>query len=923
MIKIQFIKSLILVFGLLGTNLFSQAQTEFTNFEKVQALEDVEEYLYSPNGLKLLLIQDNAAPVVNVQMVYLVGSKHEVTGNTGSTHLLEHLMFKGTKKFNRENGNSIDTELTRVGAQMNATTWNDRTNYYETIPSDKLELALEIEADRMRNLLLLQEDKDAEMTVVRNEFERGENNPNSVLGKEIWATAYMAHPYHHSTIGWRSDIENMKMDDLREFYDTYYWPNNAVLTVVGDFQKKDLFKMIDTYFGKISKSSHVIPQPTTEEPEQYGPRKVTIKKAGESKVVLIGFKIPGVLHEDYPALSILAELLGSGPLSTLHQAIVDNGEAFYTYASASEFEEVGLLTIGTGFDVEKTNEELNKRLLEVVEKFKTEGAKQENIDRIVANNNAQTTLNRDGAGSIASELAEYIAGGDWTDYINESKKLQKVTAADVNRVAKKYLVEDQSTTGYFIPKESGSNPETDEKASGFKASPFYYRNPAIFTNDSLTNNNTSKTTEADVVKDTQEFGRKTVAGIDVITKKTGAKGFITVAASFPIDTYFGKEKNEMIPSLTASMLSKGTTKNDKSTLSRKLEELGVYIYIGVDDDKVSMSFKCLSKDLETVVNVLAEELRHPLFDEKEFELLKQQYIGNMQQGISDPGTQGRITMAQTIYPKGHPNYTSSIQDRIADIEKATIADVKQFHKTYFGPLDMHLVAVGDVDKNIVYKSIESNFKNWKGGVTRDFTSKTASKVDGQTVVVTIPEKPSAEFFIAQYTGLTRSNPDYLPFYMGNFILGGGFSGRLMLTVRDQEGLTYGIYSSHGGHKYNGGYWSINASFNPELFQKGEDATMAQIKKWVKEGITETELENTKSNIIGSFKIGLATTTGMAANILSVVERGQNPSYLYQYPEDLNAITVKEVNQAIKKYIDLDELVVIKAGSLDQNGEPLK
>ncbi|WP_228547257.1 M16 family metallopeptidase [Nonlabens antarcticus] len=910
---------------LLMVSAFAKAQSPSTLFTKTRALEGVEEYLYTPNGLKILLVQDKAAPVVNVQMVYMVGSKHEVTGNTGSTHLLEHLMFKGTDKFNRENGNSIDTELTRIGAQMNATTWNDRTNYYETIPSDKVELALEIEADRMRNLLLLQEDKDAEMTVVRNEFERGENNPNSVLGKEIWATAYMAHPYHHATIGWRSDIENMPMEDLRDFYDTYYWPNNAYLTVVGDFDKKELFEMIDTHFGKINRSTHEIPSPNTEEPTQYGPRRVTIKKAGESKVVLQGFKIPGVSHEDYPAITVLAELLGGGPLSSLHRELVDGGEAFYAYASASEFQEVGLLTVGTGFDVSKENEDLDKRLIDVIEEFKKNGAQQKNVDRIVANNNAQAILNRDGAGSIAADLAEYIAGGDWTDYINGSKKLQKVTAADVDRVAVKYLVEDQSTTGYFIPKSSGSNPETTAKATRFTttSSPNFYRDPALFNNFDNPSIQTDEVTITKILKDDSGFNRKTIAGIDVITKKTGAKGFLTVAASFPIDAYFGKAKNEMIPSLTAAMLSKGTTKNDKSTLSRKLEQLGVYIYIGADDDKVSMSFKCLSDDVDTVVQILAEELRSPLFDENEFELLKQQYVGQLQQGLSDPGTQGRIMLAQTIYKEGHPNYSYSIQDRIDNTQNATIADVKTFHQTYFGPKDMHLVAVGDVNNNVIYKTLNSHFKNWKGGTARDVKKKSMTKVEGKTTVISIPEKPSAEFFIAQYTGLDRLNPDYLPFYLGNFILGGDFSGRLMLNVRDKEGLTYGIYSAHSGHQFTGGHWMINASFNPELLQKGEDATMKQLKKWVADGVTSTELQNAKSNLNGSFKIGLATTTGMAANILSVVERGEDPSYVYQYSKDLNAVSVEQVNDAIKKYIDLNKLVIIKAGSLDQNGEPLK
>lgn len=414
----------------------SIAQQTGSKFTKVKALEGVEEYLYTPNGLKLVLIQDNAAPVVTVQMVYLVGSKNEVPGNTGSTHLLEHLMFKGTEKYNKKNGNSIDTELTRVGAQMNATTWNDRTNYYETIPSDKIELALDIEADRMRNLLLLKEDKEAEMTVVRNEFERGENNPNSLLKKEIWATAYLAHPYHHSTIGWRSDIENMPIGVLRDFYDTYYWPNNAVLTIVGDFKKEDLFPLVDSYFGKIPKSANPIPQPYTEEPPQYGPRKITVKKQGETSVISVAYKIPGVSHEDVPALNVLSEILSSGASSVLSKEFVDGGLAFYAYAAASDFAENGLFSINLGFDPSKNIDSLNLKLLKTLENVKEAGVKQSDIDRIVANLNAQTILNRDGSGNIAAELTEYIGGGDWTDFVNESKKLKKVTAADVDRVAK-------------------------------------------------------------------------------------------------------------------------------------------------------------------------------------------------------------------------------------------------------------------------------------------------------------------------------------------------------------------------------------------------------------------------------------------------------------------------------------------------------
>ncbi|MCX7547205.1 pitrilysin family protein [Xanthomarina sp. F1114] len=920
--------STLLMLAFLVAPFFMISQELKTKFEKVSEMGEIEEYLYQPNGMEILLLQDNSAPVVTVQIVYRVGSKHEVSGNTGSTHLLEHLMFKGTEKFNKTKGTSIDSKLTSIGAQMNATTWNDRTNYYQTIPSDKIEIALDIEADRMRNSLLLKEDKEAEMTVVRNEFERGENNPNSVLRKEIWAAAYMAHTYHHSTIGWRSDIENMSMEALRNFYDTYYWPNNATLTIVGDFQKDNLFQLIDKHFGVISKAPHVMPQPITKEPKQYGPRKVVIKKAGQQGVINVTYKIPGRLHEDLPALTVLGEIIGSGPSSLLTKNMVDKGLAYYGYASPSQFQEVGLFTIGLGFEPTSDHDSLNKKVLDILEQVKTEGVKQEEVDRIIAKINAETILYRDGSASISAELTEVIAAGDWKEFFNANTKLAQVTAEDVKRVANTYLVEDQSTTGYFIPVIPGANKETAEEANKvFEADEFgkfYYRHPEHTKTDleahKLADN---RTAEVLIVEQDKDFERKTIAGIDVISKETGAKDFITVAASFAIGEYLAQEHNEMVPSLTTQLLSKGTLKNDKIQFSQKLEKLGVNISVSADSYNVNMSFKCLKKDLNTVVELLAEELRYPLFDEDEFQLIKDQNIGQLKQGLLDPSTMGNIALLQIIYPEGHPNYATSIEALIEEVQNTSIEDVKAFHKKYFGPKSMHLVAIGDVDAKPLYKAISTSFKGWKGGVDQLLTSKEIAKVNAETKIITIPEKPSAEMIIAQFTGLNRLDKDFLPFYIGNSVFGGGFSGRLMRTVRDEDGLTYSIGSGHSGHTYNKGYWMVKASFNPELFQQGLDATMVQLEKWVNQGITQEELDAKKTNITGSFKVGMATTTGLAGTILNFVKRGQSPDYMYQYSKDIEAVTLEQVNAAIKKYIDLDKLIIVKSGSLDENGKPLE
>ncbi|MDP5202255.1 pitrilysin family protein [Flavobacterium sp. DG2-3] len=910
------------------------AQGKSVNFKKIKELGGIEEYLYQPNGMNVLLLQDNASPVATVQIVYRVGSKHEVLGNTGSTHLLEHLMFKGTPTFNKKNGNTITDVLQNTGAQLNATTWYDRTNYFETLPSDKIELALQIEADRMRNSLLLKEDKEAEMTVVRNEFERGENNPNSLLDKEIWASAYIAHPYHHSTIGWKSDIEKAPIEVLKNFYNTYYWPDNATLTIIGDFKKENVFELIEKYFGKITKAPNVMPQPYTEEPEQYGARKIVVKKPGELGVVSKAYKIPGALHEDLPALNILAQIIGVGPSAILSKTFVDTRLGIYSYAEATNFKEVGLFTIGVGFPTTSIHEDIDAKISEVVAKIQKEGVTQEEVNRVVAKISAQTILARDGSGVIASALNEAIASGDWTDYITGVDRLKKVTPADVLRVANKYLVEDQSTTGYFIPKQAGAQNNDSAKANNYmpENGPFYYRHSEEGhiheekTSVPTSTKNTSEeliSTETLIEKSASAFKREKVSGIDVVSVKTSAKDFVTVAASISLGNYASETKNDIIPTLTASMLSKGTTLNDKFKFSEKLQKLGVSLNVNASTFKVNIGFKCLKKDLDQVIALLAEELRNPLFDAKEFENLKQQFIGNTQQDLNDPGERGSIALSQAIYPKGNPNYNLSVEENIENIKNATLDEVKAFHKKYFGTASMRLVIVGDTEGANLNASLKKSFKNWNGGVTEKLKFEEATKAAAKTELVNIPEKPSAELFIGQFTGLKRADADYIPFYIGNYTLGAGFAGRLMQTVRDNDGLTYNITSGLGGNIETGGYWFVNASFNPNLFQKGLDATMVQVDKWVKEGITASELENKKTNLIGSFKVGMSTTNGMARTILSFIERGLEPSYIDQYPKDIEKATLQQVNDAIKKYIQLDKMIIVKSGSLDKNGEPLK
>ncbi len=444
-------RSLVLLALLVSVLVARAAPPTVEGFTYVKTLGGIDEYTLNSNGLQVLLMPEHSAPVVTFMVTYHVGSRNEVTGTTGATHLLEHLMFKGSVNFNKEKGTKFDQILDPIGAGNNATTWLDRTNYYETFGNEHLPLIVELEADRMRNLLLREEDRRPEMTVVRNEFERGENSPFSALIKEISQAAYVAHPYHHNTIGWRSDIEKVSIEKLREFYDTFYWPDNATVTVVGDFSPVDALALIRKSYGVIPHAPKPIPQIYTEEPEQSGPRRVVVKRAGQLGVVALGHKTPAATHPDFPAVVILSAILGDGKNSRLYKTITDQslstGVSIFPFPTRDPSLHFTFIPLAPG----ATHEAVEKIAFAQIEKLKTDGVTDAEVQAALAKALGDSAYQRDGTFAIASNINTYIAVGDWTLYHNFDESLKKVTPADVQRVAQKYFNVDQSTTGWFIP----------------------------------------------------------------------------------------------------------------------------------------------------------------------------------------------------------------------------------------------------------------------------------------------------------------------------------------------------------------------------------------------------------------------------------------------------------------------------------------
>lgn len=892
------------------------AQDIPTGYSKVKELKGIEEYKLESNGLTVLLMEDHSTPVLTFMVTYMVGSRNEVTGTTGATHILEHLMFKDTKNFQKKDNNSIDAILSEVGAINNASTWYDRTNYFESIPSDKLDLAVMVESERMRNLLLREEDKNSEMTVVRNEFEMGENSPYESLDKLIWATAYVAHPYHHSTIGWRSDIENVPIQKLREFYNTFYWPDNAVVTIIGDFQKQNALDIVKKYYGPITKAPNPIPNIYTTEPEQQGARKVVLKRPGELAVLGIGHKTPEGLSKGTYALTVLNYILSDGKTSRFYKSITDKNLAVELFVSYIPFKDNNLFVPYVFLAPGVKHEDVEKIILDEYAKIKKEGVTPEEVTRAINKINAETEYGRDGSFSIAAQINEAIAMGDWAYFANYTDNISKVTPKDVQDVVDKYFNEDQSTTGYFYPiggdtsemgMLEGNNLNTikmNMKNRGLS----FYKDPSR----SLLDNQISK-----------NVTRTKIEGIDVITSKMGVNNVITFKASFAAGDVFSPETNTMVADLTGQMLDKGTTKNNMFELAQKIENLGITLAFTVDNLSLNVSGRCLKKDINEVMGLLAEQLRYPAFNNEELEKVKKRRIGSFKQMLEEPSYLAENTMNQLIFPKGHPNYNYPADKSLEDINKVSLDDIKNFYNKYYGPKSMALVAAGDIDQKDFESAVSKAFNGWKGGIDYPSFNKNTMPVKPVKKYVSMPGKSSTVLQIGVPSTMKRTDTDYLPLKLGVNVFGGSFQARLMSTVRGDEGLTYGIYSWLSNDIFTDGQWNVQGNFAPELLEKGTTSTLRELKRWVSEGISEHELKVTKSRLIGEYKVYLATTNGMVSQILTFVQQGRDIKYLDEFPDMINALTLEQVNNAIKKYIDPEKTVIVVAGSVDEKGNPLK
>jgi len=889
------------------------------NVEKIDSFRGLDQYRLKSNGMTLLLAPDHASPVFTFMVVYHVGSRNEAPGNTGSAHLLEHMIFnKSTENFGKAHGHKTFQEvLYEAGADYgstNMTTWYDRMNGYSTLPSDKLELAMKIEADRLGRALILDSERQSEMSVVRNEYEIGENDPAQALEKAVVSTAIQAHPYHWSTIGYRSDIEGVTTEKLREHYKSFFWPNNSDALLVGDFDPETALALFDREFGAFKKSDHPIPQVITQEPPQEGERRVVVQRPGSLGMVMLAYLRPGAKDPDFIPLDVLTSILADGVNSRLYRALVEPGLATNINANNYTLRDPYPILVDATVASGKTQAEVEAALKATLAEIAAKGVTDDEIRRAQQQIEVAVIRSRDGTYNYASGLGEAIASADWKWFLTYVENVKTVTAADVKRVAARYLVPQHATVGWFVP---ATEPAAATQTAEVAPAPAPVA-PVAAAKSEPAPAATGQRASGSFAQRTTRRVLKNGLVVDIVENHSVP----TVAVrgiAFAGETAAPAGK-PAIPALTAKMLQRGTKTRTKEEIGKLLNDAGATRFYGANLADTTLNGNGLSRDVALLLSVMADELKNPAFDAEELAKAKKELESEYLRADDSTQNRGFERLRKLVYPSGHPYSVPGREKLLASVNAATLDDLRAFHRARYSGAGLILAIVGDVDTAKTLALVEQQFGTIAKGERLSFAGveRVAPPATAAREVVTMPGKANMNLIIGTASSLRRTDPDYEAALVGNAALGqSSLSSRIGRRVRDAEGLSYSLASRFGFTDELDGLWYVNVNVAPQNLAKAMKSTMEEIEKFGREGVTDEEVAAQKTYFAGNFQVGLGSNAGIAAALVTAEKFGYGPRYLDEFPARIKAVTKEQVNAAMKKHFFFERLNTVVAGDLER------
>ncbi len=874
---------------------------------KIGSVEGMNEYVLD-NGLKILLFSDKSQPKVTVNCTVFVGSRHEGYGETGMAHLLEHMLFKGTELYPK-----IPEVLRDHGAVFNGTTWLDRTNYFETLNAsdENLEFAVRLEADRLVNSKILNEDLQKEFTVVRSEFERGENNPIRVLQQRMFSAAYQWHNYGNSTIGNRSDIERVPIDSLRAFYRKYYRPDNAMLVIAGSFDEKKALEFVRKYFGVLTKPKTPLIQTYTVEPPQDGDRITVVRRVGDVQVVGSMYHIPCGSDSEFAAVDLLTSVLTDEPSGRLYKSMIETKKATGMFGGAIGLHDPGTMFFFAQVPKDRALDVAQAAMIDTLENLSDNPVTVEEVDRArqqILNAREMAASKTD---SLAVSLSDWAAQGDWRLYFLYRDSIESATPEQVQRVAQKYLVRNNRTVGLFLPTERSERIEIPGRPDVSALVKGYEGREAISEGEQF--DPTPKNIESRLVRGELKTG----VPYAFLPKKTRGS-----TVNLMLKLRFGDEKSLMGKTAACEMLGSLMERGTKTLTLQQLNDLKDKLKAAI---RVSSLPQVLTVSVETkrdklidVLTLIEDILRNPLMDDTELSLLKDQMFTQLENQRNEPGVLAAQAVSRILspYKRGDVRYVSTIEEVLEDHRNLRLSDIKEIHSKFLSGTEGEVTVVGDFDVKEVEIKLSAMLANWKSKIPYQRIAATATidvKIPMQSIET--PDKANSNYIASQQYAIRDDHPNYPALLMGNTILGGSsLASRLGNRVRQDEGLSYGVSSSFVASPMDErAAITIRAITNPANRDKLVRVINEEVRKLVKDGVTEKELKDNIQGYLQNQRLGRSLDRELTHILANNLFTGRSMEYYEKLEAEVAHLTVDEVNDAISETILPDRFVIATAG----------
>jgi zinc protease len=883
----------------------------------ITSIEGISEYALD-NGLKILLFPDPSKPTVTVNLTVFVGSRHEGYGEAGMAHLLEHMLFKGTPDHP-----TIPKLLQARGAEYNGTTWVDRTNYYETLPAtdENLEFALRLEADRMVNSYVKPEDLASEMTVVRNEFERGENSPPYVLAQRMMAAAYEWHNYGKSTIGNRADIERVPVENLRRFYRKYYQPDNAMLVVAGRFDEELAQKLIGETFGKLPKPERVLEQTYTEEPAQDGERMVTLRRVGDVAIVGAAYHIPAGAHPDFPVIDVLETILTQQPAGRLYKALVEQKKAADISGAAFAWHDPGVLRLMAEVSAGNAPDAVLDTMLDTLQLVSERGVTTEEVDRARQRLLKQRELAATDSAEIAVELSEWAAQGDWRLYFLYRDRLEQVTVADVNRVARDYLQPSNRTVGLYLPTEK-------PQRTGIPATPQLAEMIGDYQGREVAS--VGEAFDVDPLKIEDRTQRTQLEGLQValLPKKTRGNT-VVVRLTLRYGTAASLAGFQKAAEWLPPMMLRGTKSLTRQQFQDQLDQNLAAMSASGQPGEAVFAVQTKRDKLPVVLDLLRQALREPIFPAAELDVLRQQVRSDLEQGLTDPQALAvrHVQRALNPYDASDVRYIPTLPEELQQVQDVELAQIKLLYSEFLSAQAGQLVVVGDFEPDETLAAIGASLKDWKAKQPYERFGRTGKvAVKAERVQLDTPDKANAFYFAGQVMPMNDSHADYPALLMANYVFGAGaLSSRLGDRIRQKEGLSYGVGSVfRAGSIDERASMSVYAITNPGNVEKVVTAVREELQRLQKDGVTEAELKAARDGFLQNQSVMRTEDPNLARILEDTLYAQRTMEYYAGLETRIQELTVDDVVAAFRRHVDANQIMTVVAGDFrktETQGKP--